>query len=293
MRKELQQKLHEKQLYDQAWLQTKREISWFRRQIKALLLEWREEGANSDSIADFERRYNEIAVQLRTHIRLEQMRTLLDRHRRLHSRLLDRVGDKPVKSTQVTDESISAKETVNGSSTSESEFAHYKYTTQEINICSPKDACFQESVAEPSEPDDLISATGLQHITLKQVLLAASDRFQGYLPLKTRPINWSDVVEAAYQLRKELHISQQSWSEACGLLGRVGAAICILVTDQAMQRPSEPVRQPAAYFRGMFRKAEGGQLQLSRSIFGRCQPTQDRVKCFTYKVQNNGGSGSM
>ena len=268
LREELQQTLHEKQLYDQAWLQTKREISWYRRQIKALMLEWREEGAASNAFAEFERHYDEIAIQLRTHIRLEEMRILLDRHSSLHSQLLDRVEDETAKSIQATDEPFLPKETANGSSTSETEFAHYKYTTQPINICSLKDTCFQESVVEPSEPNDLVSATGLQHITLRQALLAASDRFLGYLPLKSGSTNWNDVVEAAYQLRKDLRISQQSWSEACGLLGRVGAAVCVLVTDQAMQRHDDPVRQPAAYFRGMIRKARVGDLRLHSSIYG-------------------------
>ena len=44
LKEELQTKLHEKELHDQAWLETKRQISWYRRQIRSTLLQWQEEG---------------------------------------------------------------------------------------------------------------------------------------------------------------------------------------------------------------------------------------------------------
>jgi len=81
---------------------------------------------------------------------------------------------------------------------------------------------------------------------LGQALQAASDQFLGYLPLVKRPMQWNDVVEAAYQLRPELHISRQSWAEACDVLGRVGASLCVLITDQGTQRAENRVTQPAA-----------------------------------------------
>ncbi len=80
--------------------------------------------------------------------------------------------------------------------------------------------------------------------------------------------DWSDVVEAAYAVRAELGVSQASWGEACGVLGRTGAAVCLLVTERAAEREEDPVRQPAAYFRGLVRRARGGELRLHRSVFG-------------------------
>ena len=80
--------------------------------------------------------------------------------------------------------------------------------------------------------------------------------------------NWADLVEAAYALRTNLVISQASWAAACAVLGRNGAAICLLITDQATDRDENPVKCPAAYFRGMVKRAERGELRLHRSLFG-------------------------
>jgi replication initiation protein RepC len=108
----------------------------------------------------------------------------------------------------------------------------------------------------------------LQHITLKQALNASSDRFKDHIPLEQRAMNWHDVVTAAYSLKGELHISQNAWSHACVTLGRTGAAICLLLTDQATQRADDPVRKPAGYFNAMINRAKSGELHLNKSIFG-------------------------
>lgn len=44
--------------------------------------------------------------------------------------------------------------------------------------------------------------------------------------------------------------------------------MCLLLTDQAMQREVDPVRQPGAYFRAMIQRARTGDLHLHNSIFG-------------------------
>jgi len=265
----LEEKLHEKQLYDKAWLDTKREISQCRRQIRSLILELQEQGSHAGTIQSFEDSYTEIAIQLRTNIGLEALRSLLHRHSDLHSSLLEFVIVNTPVQTNPSQASTLAIKTPSSSCTSEPEFAHYKYTNPiNKNTCSPSGTGFQKSVAKPTEPNDLISATGLQHISLKQVLLAASERYRAYLPLESRPMNWNDAVEAAYRLRVDLRISQQSWAEACELLGRAGASICVLLTDQATERSENPVRQPAAYFRGMVNRARAGELRLHNSVFG-------------------------
>ncbi len=270
LKEELEDQLHQKQLYNEAWQATKRQISSYRRQIRSLILEWQlEEGADPHRIRTFEQNYQQIAFQLRTHIELQELRSLLERHESLHEALMDAMGVGGNRNKEPAQLSSVAKTTPKHSCTSEPEFVHYKYTTLlNKNTGSLSDSGFQKSVAKPTEPDDLISVTGLQHISLKQVLQAASDRFLGYLPLTNRPMEWNDVVEAAYRLRFELHISQQSWGEACGVLGRVGASLCVLITDQGSQRAENRVTQPAAYFRGMVNKARSGELRLHNSVFG-------------------------
>lgn len=269
---DLEEILHEKQLYDQAWLETKRQVSWYRRQIRSMLLEW-EEGALVDEVPAYSQAYGQIAMQIRTHIRLEQLRGLLAEHEQLHSEMLARFSGKQVATERTADSSANEGKTQEGSCTSEQQFVHYKYTNQLNKSCSQDDEkSFQKSVVDPTEPEDLISSAGIQHITIKQALLCASDRFLGFMPLPSQPATWANAIDAAYQLRAELHISQQSWGEACQLLGRVGASLCVLITDNATQRAENKVANPAAYFYGMVKKARAGELSLHSSIFGLLEP---------------------
>lgn len=290
LRKTLEDKLHEKQLYDRAWLETKRQISWYRRQIRSTILEldW-EEGDQIHDLHTFEQAYEKIAVSIRTYMTLEDLRALLEQHKRLHGELVD-LAPTIDASKQDLDASKASKISCKSSCTGEPEFVHYKTTTQQSSdksdTDSPADKGFQESVADrprrslaveknetgrrgvDNDREALILATGLQHISLKHVLQAASERFRDHLPMHPRPMNWADVVEAAYQLRPELQISQQSWAEACELLGRNGAAVCILLTDRATQRLENQVTKPGAYFRGLVKRGRNGDLRLLNSVVG-------------------------
>ncbi|MCP4366722.1 MAG: hypothetical protein GY797_01205 [Deltaproteobacteria bacterium] len=308
---ELQTKLDENRLYKDAWMGTKRQISWYRRQIRAILLE-EEEALEQDRgllptslRIEADAKYEDISFQIRTHINLETLRTLLSSHKELHEGLLSQIRTSEAAQRDPGRPSNESKETSKSSSKSEQAFTYYKYTnhkqSDKSDTSRPPANCFQESVPErlssqsgtvPDEPkeraggrpktikakdvpgkvekgpEELILATGLQHITLKQALNAASSRFRDYLPLEPRPLNWSDMVDTAYKLRPDLHISQKSWVEACTLLGRIGATICLLLTDQATQRDKNPVTKPGAYFYAMLNKAKSGELRLNSSIFG-------------------------
>lgn len=260
LREELEAKLHEKELYDQAWLETKRQISWLRRQIRARLAEIeREEGACQAN----EARYEAIATKIRTHIDLRTLRAMLNEHETLYQELL--VSAEP----RTVDGASEKRSTAECSPKDEREFVHYKYTThQSIESCSPQDARFQESVAEPPPLPEQADVGGAKHVSLNQVLEAAGERYRAHLPIRTRPTSWSDFIEAACRTRAELRISQQSWADACRVLGRVGASLCVLLTDRALDRPKDPVRQPAAYFRGMVNRAREGELRLHNSVYG-------------------------
>lgn len=78
----------------------------------------------------------------------------------------------------------------------------------------------------------------------------------------------SDFVEAAYQLKATLHISQNSWAHACTTLGRIGAAVCVILTDQGTLRDNDPVTKPGAYFNAMINRAKSGELHLHQSVMG-------------------------
>lgn len=277
---ELEAKLHEKQLYDDAWMETKRQISWHRRQIRAIILEAGQgEEPETGELLSWQGRYEAIAQQIRTHMDLAELKTLLGKHQDLYKRLLEGISGADQGQEVQNRADIKPKITQKSSCTSERKFSHYKSTNHESSDKSDTTSlignCSQKSVADGPEPrtipekrEGMILATGLQHITLKQVLNAASERFRENLPIATRPMNWNDVTEAAYKLRPKLFISQQSWGEACEMLGRAGASICVLLTDQACARAQGQVTQPAAYFRGMINKARKGELRLHNSIFG-------------------------
>lgn len=167
----------------------------------------------------------------------------------------------------------------NTSSMDATDVAHIQNTNQEsfneIESSGPAAQGLQGGLPETSDPEEqdagqgadacILEAAGLGEISIGQVVAAASHRFKTYLPNPTDP-SVSDLIDAAYQLRRDLHISQQNWKYACDEFSRMGAALCILITDQAAYRPENPVRIPAAYFKTLIKKAEARELNVHASI---------------------------
>lgn len=283
LKPELEAKLHEKELHDRAWMETKRQISYYRRQICAVIAEG-EEGANAAAwVQQAAAKYETLAVSIRTYMSLATLRSLLAEHKALYQQILSQIPP----ATAPLDAELTGKE----SSKDDQNVAHYNSTNQESSDKSDTrrlDAsCFREcdevsfqkpgtSRADRSKTREegpiarpgSISGTGLHLITPKQARNAASERFRDHIPMASRAMNWNDLVEAAYRLKPELHISQDSWAEACHALSREGAAIALLLTDQAIQRAVNPVRKPGAYFRAMTNRAKTGELNLHSSLLG-------------------------
>ncbi|MEM6469600.1 MAG: plasmid replication protein RepC [Planctomycetota bacterium] len=268
LKEELQAKLHEKQCHDAAWMELKRQISWYRSQIRAHLAEWAEEGSR-DQVQTFELRYEQIAARIRTNVKLGELQSLLLAHKCLHSELVQAMRPEEPKINQTFQRASIPQEPQKGSSRDEPNDVHSQSTTQEpfneLNTGSPTGSSIQGSEEGRPLPPDCQQSFGLCHVTIGMATNAASDRFRALLPPDP---NWLDVNEAAYRLRRDLRISQQVWGDACQLLGRSGAALCLLITDQAALRPEKPVRHPPAYFRAMLNRAKSGELQIHRSIFG-------------------------
>lgn len=275
LRDDLAAILHEKQARDAQWMERKRQISWYRSQIRGMLLELAEEGGCS-SLPAFQSRYEAIAIQIRSHIDLDRLAELIDEHRALQSDLRSLAQANTAEIKEVTQRASVPQETHECSSKSEQEFVHYKSTTQQsfnkLNTSKPAVDCFQGNVVEGPAPADAFHNSGIDHVKLKMAIETSSERFQAHLPFDP---TWPDVIEAAYRLRNDLGISQASWGRGCELLGRTGAALCVLITDRARDRDTDPVRSPAAYFNGMLKRAADGELHLHKSIFGLLERTKE------------------
>lgn len=300
LKAELESKLQEKQLYDKAWMETKRQISYYRRQIRAILLEAETgEGESAEDfnlsavdLIDFTGRYEQIAISIRTYMDLMALRELLDEHKQLHQLLSAKVAEHEQKAAQsANNDQLLDKD----SSKDESNDVHYKYTNKkqlnklstsrtssnflregvadssqrQLDICAKGEGSKkQEPEQESSQEQSTILSTGLQHVTLKQLLNISSDRLKSQLPIEPRPMNANDFIEAAHGLTKTLGISQNSWGHACLTLSRVGAAVCVILTDQANLREENRVLKPGAYFNAMVNRAKTGDLKLHKSVMG-------------------------
>lgn len=268
----LERKLAEKQAYDRAWKETKRQISYYRRQIRAGLDALEQIG--SLELAGLNREYETISLSIRAHMNLERLEELLISHKELHSR---------VDSTFEMDEDCELSQDI--SSKDVKNCAHIESTIQKQIFKkitgSDKRSCFQESRSrisenkteppEQAEKSDLVSileSAGLQHITNKQVLNAATPEFKDHIPLANRAMEWSDIVEAAYKRKDQLGISNAAWGRACQTLTRNGAAICLLLVDQGTQREENRVKSPIRYFNAMVSRAKSGELHLQKSVMG-------------------------
>ena len=296
----LEEKLQEKRLIDAAWMETKRQISYYRGQIRAVtcemeLLTLDGQGDYTDIIQEIEKKYEPISFQIRTHLGLERVRGILAEHKELLKEAVEALDGAASQNVDNTLEK--SQETHKKSPKNDSDVVHYNstikkqsnkldtnsmatprsfqegsnelYERQRQTTAQDESRVVKEDVGEEfTEEENLILQTGLQHITLKQALNAASERFRAHMPMEGRPMNWNDFVEAAYKMKGELVISQKSWANACALLGRPGAAICLLLTDQAELREHKPVRKTGAYFNAMINRAKAGELHLHNSVFG-------------------------
>ena len=275
LRPELEARYHEKQLVQKAWAEAKRQISWHRSQIRGHLVELErleeEEADLEPPLLEWQAKYEEIAIQIRAHMDLEGLQALFKQHKDLYESLSEFL--------------VKKGETQKTSSRSADMVTHIQYTNQKPSnkLDTRRDtlSCFQEKRKPSTQAredrsqkkdsplsEEMILRTGLQHITMKQALNAASSRFREHMPMEQRPMNWYDFVDAAYRLKSDLGISQNNWGQACVTLTRVGAAICLILTDQAAQRSEDKVHNPAAYFNAMIGRARAGELRLHKSIFG-------------------------
>lgn len=264
---QLEAQFHEKQLYERAWIDCKREISHWRGKLRSLLCQLVEQGADQEMIESLEQAYGKIAYQLRTHLTLERLRSLLREHKDLHKRLLESLVVSSSQDEQAAQHSTMGQEPQDSSVGNAKYFVHKEYLNLDKKIEQGSKQSVSNAYSTSAEVGGGDRSTAEFHpITLQQICRAASDRFRAHLPIDEMQLSWNDIHEAAYRRRTELRISQGNWQEGCQVLGRTAAALCLLITDRAASRHKAPVENPAGYFRAMVRKGPIGELNLAQSL---------------------------
>lgn len=279
----------EKRLADEAWMETKRQISWYRSQIRSMIAEAREIRTLEHFSIQAESNYEGISISIRTYMDQKDLHTLLEAHKDLYDVLMNTLeGTSPaLKDVQMSHDYTSKDE---------QQFAHidntnktkydksYNSSSKSIEASEGsvrpsqsskphKDAPVALSKGEISDSKEQWRAAiseELGRISWKQTLNACSDRFKRHFPMHDRPLAWSDIVDAAAEMLPTLGISKSAWWEACTILGRHGAAICIMIIDQKSQAvdPADRVRNAGGYLREMTARAKKGELNLHGSVFG-------------------------
>jgi replication initiation protein RepC len=294
LRETLQARLAEKQRLDAAWMETKRQISWYRAQIRGLISEANEYPSLDRLRFETEQNYDGIAVSIRTYMSLSDLQIMLQAHKDLHGAILEAVQhaegiriDLEIAAEQAAQDMRDyVPETQKTSSMDDMGDVHIYSTNQsqfdKSNLSSKDKAASRGSVAASIETDDQDPAGGetgkgktpaeiaedIGKITWKQIVNAASDRFTAHLPHRGKARDFSDIVDAAHALLPVLGIHKSAWGEACSILGRNGAAICVMIIDQKAQDPQINIRNPGGYLREMTARAKRGELNLHGSVFG-------------------------
>jgi replication initiation protein RepC len=83
--------------------------------------------------------------------------------------------------------------------------------------------------------------------------------------LHGRRPTWSNIIDAADELRDDLGISKSLWGEACVTMGRDLAAVALAIVSA--KEPGHFRSTPGGYFHGMVAKARDGELHLDRTLW--------------------------
>ncbi len=158
--------------------------------------------------------------------------------------------------------------TQNTSDQSEVNFRHIQPTN---NPQSSKDDTCNRGVTNDREnvgknPEH--PTTGVEHLTVRQLVQAASEELSSQILPTGRKVGLSDIVDASARHCHHLGIHKSAWADACSVMGRAGAATAVIIIDRNINHPDTPIRNPGGVLRSMTARAQTGALHLHRSIFG-------------------------
>jgi len=284
LREMLEAKKKDVELEHAAWFETKRQISWYRSRIRSLIAEAAGSPGLERAAAEADHAYQGIDGHIRVGKDLAFLRDLLKAHLDVYNSLSNAIeAHTPASANCGLKSELTEKE-----SSTDAENVVHIYSTNKTqflkrNTSSLSDRKASEgSVAASSGTEPEYHAGGEAYreewmaelaaekarISWKQVLAACSERFKDRFPMTGRPLGWSDIVDAAYDMLPTLGISRSAWLEACTTLRRDGAALAVMIIDRKMQDSPNSIKNPGGYLRAMTAKAKEGKLNLHGSVFG-------------------------
>lgn len=128
----------------------------------------------------------------------------------------------------------------------------------------PVDCKEKELEAETLALQGLFSGQyGLDH-----AVSLASEDFKFEMQVRSGDRPEYAFVEAANARVAPLGINITAWAAACDRMGRVRAALCVLLLDANRDHPTAPVMNPGGALRGMIKAHNRGKLNLIGSLIG-------------------------
>lgn len=118
-----------------------------------------------------------------------------------------------------------------------------------------------------STPPTQTPKCGMEHISLPMALKAAPAEWHVGMELYGRA-DWMAFVNVGYERAMALGINPSAWAQAQAAIGKVGAALLVMIADADGYERGGKIRNAGAWVRRMSERAELGTAQLHRSVFG-------------------------
>lgn len=143
------------------------------------------------------------------------------------------------------------------------------YTTIQYlsDSCNPAMLAMNKTEQNAPTPPNPTPKCGMEHISLPMALNAAPAEWHVGMELYGRA-DWMAFVNVGYERAMALGINPSAWAQAQAAIGRVGAALLVMIADADSNERGGKIRNAGAWVRRMSERAEVGNAQLHRSVFG-------------------------
>ncbi len=267
---ELVQLCEEIEAHEARWRQVKLAIGHERREIRALLSEASADSGRRAAALGHQSRFEALTTPIRAATPLAFLEELLPALKALRAELEELLIETADSKNFAKTSKISSRAAQNYPHSNTTTTQQFRRKSNSSNSCSAGKSERRLTPCQAFKPSPgMIRGSGIEHITLRQVLTIGSKRFAENLQaITSNPYGWNDVIEAAHWLRQPLGINQSAWAEACVTMGRPAAAVCVVLADRGATREDNPVESPGGYLRALTDRARAGELHLHRSVFG-------------------------